>query len=93
MLPSLEIVVRAKDHDLAPPVFEIDKPTRIDRRPLRFPKCGSVSKIALVAEQVGNDLAGIGGKVEQGDTRRDRLTDEKPRRSRTADFPLNQECC
>lgn len=61
MLPRLEIIVRPENDDVAPSGFEIGQSPRLNRRPLRFPKGIGVGEIALVAEQVGDDLAGVGG--------------------------------
>ena len=70
--------MRPKNDDLAPARFKVSQAARLDRRALRFPERISVGEIAVVAEQVGDDLAGVGGKVEQRDTGRDRLSAEQP---------------
>ena len=78
ILPTGEMLVWRDDHDIGPACFEIVGLARIDCGHLRCPEGIAVGEIAVLAKQIGNDLAGIGLKVEQRDTGRNRCAAKQP---------------
>ena len=78
MLPSREMALRRDDLDGAPAIFEILGFALLDFGRLRRPKSIAVREIAALLEQVGDDLAGIIGHVEQRCLDRNRAAAEQP---------------
>jgi hypothetical protein len=67
----MEIAARF-DHDgVGPASVEKGPPLGLDRRALRFPEILRACEIAVLAEQVGDDPALVGCKVEDGVAGRD----------------------
>src|SRR3546814_2103373 len=62
MLPCAEILPALHDEDLGPSGFAIGIGPVLDRRHLRRPESIGAGKIAVLAEQVGDDVAGVIGE-------------------------------
>src|SRR3546814_6078658 len=78
MLPRLEILSRRKNDDLAPSGLAIGLRPRVDRDSLGGPERLGAGEVAVLAEQVGDDLTLIGGKVEQRRAGRNGRAAEQP---------------
>src|SRR3546814_14245210 len=78
MLPRLEILSRRKNDDLAPSGLAIGLRPRVDRDSLGGPERLGAGEVAVLAEQVGDDLTLIGGQVEQRRAGRNGRAAEQP---------------
>src|SRR3546814_11466004 len=79
MFPRIEIVPVRHNDDLGPARLAIGFGPVLDRRGLRRPEAIRVGKIAVLAEQVGNDRTIATGKVEQRRLGCNRAAADKPR--------------
>src|SRR3546814_5646788 len=80
MLPAIEILAARHDDDLGPAGVAIEAGLFLDLRHLRGPEIIGTGKIAILAEQVGNDLAGVVCDIEHRDLGRNRAADRKSTR-------------
>ncbi len=79
VLVSVEILAHVEHLDRLPALSEITVAKRGDGLVLVGPEEVGVVEITVLAEQVGDDPARIGGQIEDCDLGGDRLTAEQPR--------------
>ncbi len=85
VFPSAERLAMIEQNDLAPPRLLIGRDALLDRLVLRGPERRQIGEVALLAEQVGDDGAGVVLDLEQRGRNRDRSAAEHPGLKRLAD--------
>src|SRR3546814_17582128 len=81
--PCTEIFALGQDDDIAPPIVQKGQAPFLDGGKLRGPESIAIAKIALVAEQVGDDRQPARLDVEQRMTGLARTAADTPETGRT----------
>src|SRR3546814_8933445 len=79
MLPAIKVGAAPHGDDIGPAAIAIEVGLLLDLGHLRGPERIGVGKIAVLAEQVGDDLAGVAREVEHRDLGCTRTAAEQPR--------------